>query len=203
MHAPQLGDAVDIVILLVAVERGAVVARRRDRARQQFASNGRGRRRCCLRPSACSSGRDSGATTSSSVSGSPSSTRSLELLVRADDRINETNGVANGDCRAGLEICKKFDLQLDFLADLRPGPAIAVRHTVGLVDPIVGSDQKSRERADDGLPETLEEVVEPVSRPLLQAEGRRKHRSRPRPFDANRRRARSRRGGLPDDARRQ
>jgi hypothetical protein len=46
-----------------------------------------------------------------------------------------------------------------FLADLRLRPDIAVRHTVGLVDPIVAADQKPGERVDDGLPETLEEVV--------------------------------------------
>ena len=46
-----------------------------------------------------------------------------------------------------------------FLAGLKPGAAIDVRHTVGLVDPIVAADQKPGERVDDGLPETLEEVV--------------------------------------------
>ncbi len=46
-----------------------------------------------------------------------------------------------------------------FLAGLQPGRDIAVRHTVGLVDPIVAADQKPAERVDDGLPETLEEVV--------------------------------------------
>ena len=46
-----------------------------------------------------------------------------------------------------------------FLGGLRPGSDIAVRHTVGLVDPIVAADQKPGERVDDGLPETLEEVV--------------------------------------------
>jgi hypothetical protein len=46
-----------------------------------------------------------------------------------------------------------------FLGELRPGAEIAVRHTVGLVDPIVAADQKAGERVDDGLPETLEEVV--------------------------------------------
>jgi hypothetical protein len=46
-----------------------------------------------------------------------------------------------------------------FLAGLQPGADIAVRHTVGLVDPIVASDQAPAERVDDGLPETLEEVV--------------------------------------------
>ena len=46
-----------------------------------------------------------------------------------------------------------------FLAGLKAGPDIAVRHTVGLVDPIVAADQKPEERVNDGLPETLEEVV--------------------------------------------
>lgn len=47
-----------------------------------------------------------------------------------------------------------------FLAGLKPGSSIAVRHTVGLVDPIVAADQKPGERVNDGLPETLEEVVQ-------------------------------------------
>src|SRR5439155_19369406 len=46
-----------------------------------------------------------------------------------------------------------------FLTSLRPGSDIAVRHTVGLVDPIVAADQTPAERVNDGLPETLEEVV--------------------------------------------
>jgi hypothetical protein len=42
----------------------------------------------------------------------------------------------------------------------RPAPKeIAARHTVGLVDPIVAADQKPEARVNDGLPETLEEVV--------------------------------------------
>jgi len=44
-----------------------------------------------------------------------------------------------------------------FLAALRPADAIAARHTVGLVDPIIACDLK--QRVADGLPETLEEVV--------------------------------------------
>jgi len=51
-----------------------------------------------------------------------------------------------------------FDLS-GFLGALEPGRDIAVRHTVGLVDPIVASDQAAGERVDDGLPETLEEVT--------------------------------------------
>jgi len=46
-----------------------------------------------------------------------------------------------------------------FLADLAPASAIESRHTVGLVDPIVAADQPAGTRVDDGLPETLEEVV--------------------------------------------
>jgi L-alanine-DL-glutamate epimerase-like enolase superfamily enzyme len=46
----------------------------------------------------------------------------------------------------------------NFLAGLRPGTAIDVRHTVGMVDPIVAADQKPGDRVGDGLPETLEEV---------------------------------------------
>jgi hypothetical protein len=44
-----------------------------------------------------------------------------------------------------------------FFATLKPRAAIAARHTVGLVDPITGADQKAR--VNDCLPETLEEVV--------------------------------------------
>jgi hypothetical protein len=44
-----------------------------------------------------------------------------------------------------------------FFATLAPGMRIAARHTVGLLDPITAAEQTSR--VDDGLPETLEEVV--------------------------------------------
>ena len=46
-----------------------------------------------------------------------------------------------------------------FLAGLAPAPSIEARHTVGLVDPITAADQAAGTRVDDGLPETLEEVV--------------------------------------------
>ena len=50
--------------------------------------------------------------------------------------------------------------QLDpFLAALTPSKKIHARHTVGMVDPIVANDQISIDRVNDGLPETLEEVV--------------------------------------------
>jgi hypothetical protein len=44
-----------------------------------------------------------------------------------------------------------------FFATLAPRGRVAARHTVGLVDPLTAADQSSR--VDDGLPETLEEVV--------------------------------------------
>ena len=46
-----------------------------------------------------------------------------------------------------------------FLAGLRPAASLHARHTVGMVDPITAADQRMGGRVDDGLPETLEEVV--------------------------------------------
>ncbi len=46
-----------------------------------------------------------------------------------------------------------------FLGALTPQEGIDVRHTVGLVDPLTASDRPPSERVNDGLPETLEEVV--------------------------------------------
>jgi hypothetical protein len=46
-----------------------------------------------------------------------------------------------------------------FLAGLKPAASIAVRHTVGLVDPLTTAERLESERVSDGLPETLEEVV--------------------------------------------
>ncbi len=46
-----------------------------------------------------------------------------------------------------------------FLAGLAPVMSIEARHTVGLVDPITAGDQDTGDRVNDGLPETLEEVV--------------------------------------------
>jgi len=49
-----------------------------------------------------------------------------------------------------------FDMDA-FLRGLRPLAALHARHTVGLVDPITAGDQAAR--VNDGLPETLEDVV--------------------------------------------
>jgi hypothetical protein len=56
----------------------------------------------------------------------------------------------------GAETFEGLDLPAVF-SKLTPGKEISARHTVGLVDPITAADQK--ERVNDGLPETLEEVV--------------------------------------------
>ncbi len=44
-----------------------------------------------------------------------------------------------------------------WLASLAPGATVHARHTVGMADPLVAADR--HERLDDGLPETLEEVI--------------------------------------------
>lgn len=52
------------------------------------------------------------------------------------------------------------DSQLQpFLASLKPGETIDLRHTVGLVDPLTAADRPASELVNDGLPETLEDVV--------------------------------------------
>jgi len=51
-----------------------------------------------------------------------------------------------------------FDLD-GFLKGLTPADKIHARHTVGMVDPLTAADLADAERVNDGLPETLEEVV--------------------------------------------
>ena len=45
------------------------------------------------------------------------------------------------------------------LPSLKPAQSIALRHTVGLVDPIRAADAAPADRVNDSLPQTLEEVV--------------------------------------------
>ena len=52
---------------------------------------------------------------------------------------------------------KGFDFD-GLLAGLKPAPSIHARHTVGLVDALTRSETEGK-RIDDGLPESLEEVV--------------------------------------------
>ncbi len=56
----------------------------------------------------------------------------------------------------GAGVFEGMDLE-KFFSKLRSSKNIAARHTVGLVDPITAADAK--QRVNDGLPETLEEVV--------------------------------------------
>lgn len=51
-----------------------------------------------------------------------------------------------------------FDLQ-HFLATMAPAPKLAVRHTIGLADALSAADLDPAERRDDGLPQTLDEVI--------------------------------------------
>lgn len=83
------------------------------------------------------------------------------------DAICRLLGVSFFDCvrrnLAGIEIgpltpdLHGFDL-VNWLAALSPQATLAARHTVGMVDPITAADVK--EWRNDGLPETLEQVVE-------------------------------------------
>jgi len=57
----------------------------------------------------------------------------------------------------GAPVTEGIDLAAWF-STLAPASRIAARHTVGLVDPVTAADV--RERVGDGLPETLEEVIE-------------------------------------------
>ncbi len=64
-------------------------------------------------------------------------------------------GIAATDLTPDVE-----DDQLQpFLKGLKPGETIDLRHTVGLVDPLTTAERPASERVNDGLPETLEEVV--------------------------------------------
>lgn len=51
-----------------------------------------------------------------------------------------------------------IDVPATFLNALQPAARIAARHTVGLTDPITAAE--ARPKVDDGLPESLEEVLE-------------------------------------------
>lgn len=47
-----------------------------------------------------------------------------------------------------------------FLASLTPQTSVYARHTVGLLDPLTSADQKEDTKVNDGLPETLEQVID-------------------------------------------
>jgi hypothetical protein len=68
---------------------------------------------------------------------------------------NNLPGIVTSDLTPDIE---QVPLQR-FLAGLKPASSIEIRHTVGLVDPLTAGDRTPMERINDGLPETLEEVV--------------------------------------------
>lgn len=51
------------------------------------------------------------------------------------------------------------DLPYEKLLPVIPASQFAIRHTVGLLDPLVAEDQPAEKRVNDGLPETLAEYV--------------------------------------------
>jgi hypothetical protein len=85
----------------------------------------------------------------------------LDALGRATDRSFAAliRGNAAGIHATPLAADLEEAALAPFLAGLVPSRSIAVRHTVGLVDPLTAADRPAAERVDDGLPETLEEVV--------------------------------------------
>jgi hypothetical protein len=68
---------------------------------------------------------------------------------------NNLPGIVTSDLTPDIE---QVPLQ-HFLAGLKLASSIEIRHTVGLVDPLTAGDRTPMERVNDGLPETLEEVV--------------------------------------------
>ena len=76
-------------------------------------------------------------------------------FLRADDRPEPAGHREPRDLTPDIE---QVPLQR-FLAGLKPQSSIELRHTVGLVDPLTAGDRTPMERINDGLPETLEEVV--------------------------------------------
>ncbi len=67
--------------------------------------------------------------------------------------------------RPGIQpqiLLKEFGgFQMDrFLSRLSPASDLYARHTIGMVDPLTAGDQSCDDRLDDGLPETLEEVIQ-------------------------------------------
>jgi hypothetical protein len=46
-----------------------------------------------------------------------------------------------------------------FLSQMEPSPRLAVRHTIGLADALTGADIAPAQRLEDGLPQTLGEVI--------------------------------------------
>ena len=81
----------------------------------------------------------------------------LDALCRAKD-VSFYQAVQNNVAGIGVGRAEFDGLGVDaFLAKLKPAASIEARHTVGLVDAI--TDIPPADRVNDGLPETLREVV--------------------------------------------
>jgi L-alanine-DL-glutamate epimerase-like enolase superfamily enzyme len=84
----------------------------------------------------------------------------IDALGRRNDEDIFTLARAN---RLGLTAATAPDLEgfalPAFLSRLRRADSIAARHTVGLIDAMTAGDLDSSSRLNDGLPETLEEVI--------------------------------------------
>lgn len=64
-------------------------------------------------------------------------------------------GIRVGPLTPGLE---EFDMP-GFLAGLALPSSVCARHTVGMLDPLVAADRGAESALDDGLPETLQDVI--------------------------------------------
>ena len=71
------------------------------------------------------------------------------VLVYEDLIAANAPGIAATDLTPDIEA----DHLNTFLAGLRPGKTIDLRHTVGLVDPLTAAERPASERVDDGLPD--------------------------------------------------
>ena len=84
----------------------------------------------------------------------------IDAYCRATDR-TFGDAVRNGDL--GLTLGTIYDeLEGESAADLlpdEPARSTAVRHTIGLTDPLTAADLDDDERVDDGLPQTFEEYI--------------------------------------------
>ena len=110
-----------------------------------------------------------------------------------------TNGI--GLTAATAKDLGGFDLDA-FLAELRPAPSIFARHTVGLVDALTQAETAGK-RLDDGLPESLEEVIAAYGHRHFKLKVARLPRCRHRSSHAHLRRAGPLGGAVFHDARRQ
>ena len=82
----------------------------------------------------------------------------LDSLCRA---LNEPLSVAVAEHRLGLRLDRLHkDLDANFLPPPSVDASVHARHTVGLADPLTDADIPNEDRADDGLPQSLEANID-------------------------------------------